>query len=53
MTLDQSISEDALDAIVRSGDCSEEAKRVSSGLCRTALENLASVARHRKQVKSE
>jgi hypothetical protein len=53
MTMDRSITEQTLDGVVRSGDCSEAAKWISSGPCRTALENLAYVARHRRQVRSE
>jgi tetratricopeptide (TPR) repeat protein len=52
-TLNQSITEEALDAIVRTGDCSEEEKKGASGPCRTVLENLAYVARHRRQGVSE
>jgi tetratricopeptide (TPR) repeat protein len=53
MTLDNSITEKTLDGIVRTGDCTEAVKWTPSGPCRTALENLAYVARHRKHVRSE
>jgi tetratricopeptide (TPR) repeat protein len=51
LTLNPKLTEPALDAIVRAADPGAEViRRLPEGLYRAALENLASVARHRKLV---